>query len=559
MRWKDEREEIIELVYRIRADHDGSIPEREVRKFAPWAANAIKRARKIRWLTSKGAPPVLSITNKGARALDTALASRGIDAPRPHWFGGLIASVSSPTGPILPAQSYEPYEELKSWALKQGILTQEDIERITRSKKREPEEPQEYRMLEELSFPGTLVFAASLRYEDNHPLGGGWLDPVGHEGAYQVTVTLTRRGAPDVSFAYVTDAYMMEGDSHLWLLQDKREDGAVGVPLLMYGTPEGGTIEFQLLANQQGRLGQIRTVLRAGNADDARRKAYRILNPFLCDLSFRYDVPLEVLQTNVAEIATHVLSGMKHNDFRERVFDPEQFLGSGLNYGELPNYEFFMRLYREGANSSSVDYGFLCFFRIAEGVIQLRRTKIMEQEGKTPGEVPRSDVFLEEEIVDGEGADDFPPEMQGESLWKVYKELEKKRNGVGHAFLYHEDPVAGHAEIIADRLEGEEQAEFATDLDGLENIVCWYRNADKGEFALQGHRRAKFNPDFIAFTESGKIAVLEWKGADRTSNEDTRHKDALGGDWASLDPEHRYFAVVGEENHHEVVREVANL
>lgn len=104
-----------------------------------------------------------------------------------------------------------------------------------------------------------------------------------------------------------------------------------------------------------------------------------------------------------------------------------------------------------------------------------------------------------------------------------------------------------------------QEAEFATDLDGLENMRCWYRNADKGEFALQGHRRPKFNPDFIAFTESGKVAVLEWKGADRTSNEDTRHKEALGRDWAALDPENRYFAVVGEENHHEVLREVANF
>jgi hypothetical protein len=284
------------------------------------------------------------------------------------------------------------------------------------------------------------------------------LQPAGHEGPYEVTATLTRRGAPDISFAYVTDAYMMEGDSHLRMIERRREDGALAVPLLLYGTPEGDTIQFQLLANRQGRLGQIRAVLRANTADDARRKAYRILNPFLCDLSYRYDVPIEVLQINVAEIATYTLSGMKQDDFREKVFDPEQFLDSGLNYGELPNYEFFMRLYREGANSSSVDYGFLCFFRIAEGVIQLRRKRIMEQEGKTPDDVPRSDVFLEEEIVDGEGANDFPPELQGESLWEAYKALEKERNGVGHAFLYHEDPVAGHADIIADRLEGEEQA-----------------------------------------------------------------------------------------------------
>lgn len=332
VRWKEEREEIIELVYRIQAGHNGSLSVRETQEFGPWATDAIKRAKKIRWLVVKGKPPILSVTNKGAKAFDTALASRGVDVPQPHWFGGSIVPVSSATGPVLPAHSYKPYEELKNWALEQGILTQEDIDRVTRAPRQESQEPGEYAMLKNLSFPGTRGFAASLRYEDGHPFGGGWLDPAGHEGPYLVTVTLTRRGAPDVSFVYVTDAYAMEGDSHLRMTERRKEDGAVGVPLLTYNTHEGETLQFQLLSNSQGRLSQIRAVIRAEGADDARRKAYRILNPFLCDLSYRYDVPIEVLQMNVAEIATHALSGMKQDDFREKVFDPEQFLGSGLNY-----------------------------------------------------------------------------------------------------------------------------------------------------------------------------------------------------------------------------------
>lgn len=455
VRWKEEREEIIELVYRIQADHGGSLAIRETQKFGPWANDAIKRAKKIRWLVAKGAPPVLSVTNKGSKALDAALASRGVHVTQPHWFGGSIVSVSSATGPVLPAQSYKPYEELRSWALEQGILTQEDIDRVTRSPRQEPQEPEEYATFENLSFPGTRWFAGAFTFEDSHPFGGGFLDPAGHEGAYQVMVTLTRRGAPDVSFAYVTDAYMMEGDSHLRMIERRRGDGAVGIPLLTYNTHEGETLQFQLLANSQGRLGQIRAVIRAEGADDARRRAYRILNPFLCDLSYRYDVPIEVLQMNVTEIATYTLSGMKQDDFREKVFDPEQFLGSGLNYEELHLYEFFMRLYREGANSSSVDYGFLCFFRIAEGVMKTRRKKINEEEGR---KVSLADVFLDDEVVEGEGADDFPSELQGKTLWLAYKKLCEHRDKVAHAFLNSEDPVAGHVDIIADRLEGEERA-----------------------------------------------------------------------------------------------------
>ncbi len=460
MRWENEMEEAMELIYRIQTDHGGKLPESEAREqFGAWVAAAAERAERLSWLVAKGSPAILTVTYGGRKALDAALASRNT-APSPHWFGGSIPSVQSPTGPVLPAQSYKPYEELKQRALEQGVLTQEDVDRVARSKRREPEEPGEYRTLDEQIFPGTRVFAGSLQYEEGHPFGGGFLDPAGHEGPYQVTATLTRRGAPDVPFVYVTDAYMMEGDSHLRLVLKRREDGAVGVPFLVYRSSEGEETQFELLANQQGRLGQIRTVLRAESMDDARKRAYRLLNPFLCDLSYRYDVPIQVLQTNVVELATLVMSGIKQDDFREKAFDPEQFLDSeGLAYEVLPNYEFFTRLYREGANTSSVDYGFLCFYRIAEGVIELRRKRIIEGEGKLPKDVPGPSVISDDEVVEGkEASEAFPPDMLGESLWKAFKSLEDDRVKVGHAFLHSEDPVSGHANIIAERLEGEEQA-----------------------------------------------------------------------------------------------------
>ena len=355
---------------------------------------------------------------------------------------------------VLPP-SYKPYTELKQRAFERGLLTQEDIDRVARSLRKEPEKPQEFRMLDELSFPGTLWFSTPLQYDDGHSFGGGLLDPLGHEGPYQVTATLTRRGAPDVPYMYVTDAYAMEGDSHLRMVRKRREDGAVDLPSLVYTSGEGEQTQFELLANQQGRLGQIRTVLRAKGAEDARRKAYRLLNPFLCDLSYRYDVPIEVLQMNVVELATLTVGGMKQDDFREKPFDPEAFLGSGLAYEVLPNYEFFTHLYREGANSSSVNYGFLCFFRIAEGVMKLRRQRITEEEGK---KLSLSDVFLDAEVIEGEEADLFPTELRGESLWVAFKKLYERRDKVAHAFLNREDPVSGHEDIITDRLESEEHA-----------------------------------------------------------------------------------------------------
>jgi hypothetical protein len=283
------------------------------------------------------------------------------------------------------------------------------------------------------------------------------LDPAGYKGAYQVTAILTRRGSPNIPYVYVTDPNMMEGDSHLWLPESTGQGGAAGVLSIVHTSYEDADTAFELVPNRQGRLGKIRTVLKAESAGEAYEKAYRLLNPVLCDLSYRYDIPIEILQMNIAELATLTLGGVKDDDFHEQMFDPGQFLGGGLNYGELPHYEFFTRLYREGVNSSSVDYGFLCFYRIAEGIIKLRRKWTIEQEGKSPQEVTGPSVVSE--VVEGDDASEaFPVDLLGESLWTAFKSLEDARVKVGHAFLHSEDPLEGHTDIISDRLEAEEQA-----------------------------------------------------------------------------------------------------
>lgn len=231
LRWSEEIEEVVELLYRLVVDHEGRLLESEaLDQLGPWITDVAKRAENLWWLAVTGSPPVMKVTYGGRKALDAALAAREAARPEPQWFGGSIVDVYSETGPVLPTETYEPYEDLKQWAMDQEILTEDDIERIASSPRQEDQEPEDYRMLDELSFPGTRGFAGAFIYEDGHPFGGGIIHPKGHEGPYQVTVTLTRRGAPDISFAYVTDAYMMEGDSHLRLPQMRTEDDAVAVP-----------------------------------------------------------------------------------------------------------------------------------------------------------------------------------------------------------------------------------------------------------------------------------------------------------------------------------------
>lgn len=62
-----------------------------------------------------------------------------------------------------------------------------------------------------------------------------------------------------------------------------------------------------------------------------------------------------------------------------------------------------------------------------------------------------------------------------------------------------------------------------------------------------------------ASRSSSVVAALEYKGEDRLSNEDTQYKQALGEDWAGLDPECRYFRVVGKTDVEKVLKELAQL
>ncbi len=129
-------QEAMELIYRLQADYGGQLLESQaIDEFGTWVTDAVKRAERLSWLVAKGSPAVLMVTVEGRRALDAALASR-YALSSPHWLGGSIPPVRSATGPVLPALSYESYEELKQHALEEGILTQEDFDRIARSPRR---------------------------------------------------------------------------------------------------------------------------------------------------------------------------------------------------------------------------------------------------------------------------------------------------------------------------------------------------------------------------------------------------------------------------------------
>lgn len=97
-----------------------------------------------------------------------------------------------------------------------------------------------------------------------------------------------------------------------------------------------------------------------------------------------------------------------------------------------------------------------------------------------------------------------------------------------YKFRKHFFPLVGEL-----KSEGEEY-ECAVFLDQLDGVTCWVRNLERrpeSSFWLQT-ATDKFYPDFVALLDDGRILVVEYKGEDRWSNEDSREKRAIGELWA---------------------------
>jgi type III restriction enzyme len=96
-----------------------------------------------------------------------------------------------------------------------------------------------------------------------------------------------------------------------------------------------------------------------------------------------------------------------------------------------------------------------------------------------------------------------------------------------------------------------EEKKLAEKIDLHENVKWWYRSIEKDTehgLYLQGWQRDKFYPDFIVKTKSGKYLLVEYKGENLLTNEDTKYKITLGKKWESLTPSNYLFYLVAKGN-----------
>ncbi len=109
-------------------------------------------------------------------------------------------------------------------------------------------------------------------------------------------------------------------------------------------------------------------------------------------------------------------------------------------------------------------------------------------------------------------------------------------------FAKHFYPRPGE---LQDDLTAEETA-CAIELDSLDEVKFWVRNLERQpvhSFWLPTSTD-RFYPDFVAQLNDGRIFVVEYKGADRYTNDDSKEKRTIGKVWADASQGKCRFAMV---------------
>jgi hypothetical protein len=181
---------------------------------------------------------------------------------------------------------------------------------------------------------------------------------------YRVTVTLTRDFTDERrNLAFGGP----EGDSFVKVLSAERERTPGHhdeLTIFSARTTTGGTqkLEIRTSANKGGRLAKCWVEVEANSFKDAEHVAFDSISPFLSSVAFESDVPVRLTQLDVKQMSTQNASMTYVCPY------PDAPLPGPQGLSTAPYIQSLVSLYREGVNSNSQNYQFLCWYKIVEGI-----------------------------------------------------------------------------------------------------------------------------------------------------------------------------------------------
>jgi hypothetical protein len=308
-------------------------------------------------------------------------------------------------------------------------------------------------------------------------------------GRFRVQFLLARPGRLKFSEKEPSFLTNLVGDSHLGVGKPSKAKAADDIVAVSLQTSSGNQrFNFDCIINEHGYIGKIVVEgLLAQDYADAESIAYKALAPFLSMWSLTLDIPILVETVQVTDLTTHTEM--------LRIVAPyvEMKPGAGPSAPLSESFCHYASFYREGMNSHSPFYRFLCFYKIVES-LNLRRGQ-NAKEARLHGEEPKKyqeDVPLSREAIRGilgllypsrsDWDDDLtmnqilPNEAHGKRFKFVRAQyLEPIRDRIAHALRR-----SGMIEHVADRLE-----DVNTVTKWLPLLRLWVRVMLKSEFPTE--------------------------------------------------------------------------
>jgi hypothetical protein len=196
---------------------------------------------------------------------------------------------------------------------------------------------------------------------------------------YRVVFTLTRTVPQTHNLTFETG---LIGDSYVHFAKPEAErtESDAHEMFILYGHGNQ-RLELTGAANKDGRLGKVSLEVNAGSFPEAENIAFGATSPFLSSLAFELDIPLRIAQMDVTQLSTQSASMTYTCPYTEMV-------PSGQGVNTVPYVQSLLSLYREGVNSYSPNYQFLCWYKIVEGINARREEETAKLKARLPLKYP---------------------------------------------------------------------------------------------------------------------------------------------------------------------------
>jgi len=293
---------------------------------------------------------------------------------------------------------------------------------------------------------GRYALTTIFTYPPDHPKARVPWTLQGSRGVYVITYVLSLPGKEMFRSTFPFGTLKEAGDSLLLM-----PGNAVRLDMKVVSGPPGVPLPIHIIghANTRGALARLEMCLDAADFRTAQAYAHNWMTSFLSWWSFVEDVEIDVAGVYVLEESTGMQRWIGGILGREKAFTPRAVEPFKTDHRAL------FSSYREALVATNPFYKALCFYRIVEGVYNMRgaRARVATQADQQYRE-PEEKIPLDNSVFDELERESFKPYLG----WKFTRVRQELRDLIRNA-LAHIDPTKDV--LVADEYDDVERCEDA--------------------------------------------------------------------------------------------------